>query len=183
MNELGWTDFHVVGHSMCGMAMQRMILDIDDPKRVKSVVGIDPVPACGGQLDEQGWALFEGAIKRDDNRYRILDFTTGNRNTPRWIEYMVERSHATTTENAYAGYLNAWATETFVEEAKGIDTPVLVCIGEHDLAFTKEAMESTFLTWLPNAELEIIENAGHYPMQEAPVNLVTVMEGFLARHS
>jgi pimeloyl-ACP methyl ester carboxylesterase len=43
-------------------------------------------------------------------------------------------------------------------------------------------MESTYLTWLPNSRLEIIANAGHYPMQEAPVNLVTIMEGFMKEH-
>ena len=182
VNELSWKNFHVVGHSMGGMAMQRLILDIDERNRVKSTVGIDPVPACGGQLDEQTWTLFEGAIKSDENRYNILDFTTGNRNSAQWLNYMVDRSHASTTESAYAGYLNAWAKENFAEEVNGLETPTLVCIGEHDLAFTKEAMEGTYLSWLPNSRLEIIANAGHYPMQEAPVNLATVMEAYIKEH-
>ena len=179
INDLNWQHFHVVGHSMGGMAMQRLILDINNSNRVKSAVGIDPVPACGGQLDDQTWALFEGAITSDANRYNILDFTTGNRNTAQWLNYMVDRSHASTTNKAYAGYLNAWVKENFANEAKGLATPTLVCIGEHDLAFSKEAMEATYLSWLPNSRLEIIANAGHYPMQEAPVNLATVMESFL----
>lgn len=95
---------------------------------------------------------------------------------------MVECSHATTTEGAFAGYLNAWVKENFVDEAKGLETPTLICIGEHDLAFSKEAMEDTYLAWLPNSQLEIIANAGHYPMQETPVNLATVMEGFMKKH-
>jgi len=181
-NDLRCEKFHVIGHSMGGMAMQRLILNIDDRKRIKSAVGIDPVPACGGQLDDEKWALFEGAIKNDENRHHILDFTTGNRNSAQWLNYMVEGSRTSTTESAFAGYLNAWAKENFAEEAKGLETPVLVCIGEHDLAFTKEAMEGTYLAWLPNARLEIIANAGHYPMQETPVNLVTVMEAFMKQH-
>ena len=182
VNELGWENFHVVGHSMGGMAIQRLILDMDDRKRIKSSVAIDPVPACGAQLDDESWALFEGAIKNDENRYNILNFTTGNRNSAQWLNYMVERSHASTTESAYAGYLNAWVKENFVEETKGLETPFLVCIGEHDLAFSKEAMEGTYLAWLPNSQLEIIANAGHYPMQEAPVNLATVMETFIKKN-
>ena len=181
-NDLEIENFHVIGHSMGGMAMQRLILDINDHKRVKSAVGIDPVPACGGQLDEQSWALFEGAIKNDENRYGILDLTTGNRNSTQWLNYMVERSRASTTESAYTGYLNAWVKENFEAEAKGLDTPTLVCVGEHDLAITKEAMEGTYLAWLPNSKLKIIANAGHYPMQEAPVNLATVMETFISNH-
>lgn len=182
VDELGIDSFHLVGHSMGGMAMQRVMLDIDDVKRVKSAIGIDPVPACGAQLDDDSWGLFEGAIKNDENRYNILDFTTGNRNSANWLNYMVERSHKTTSVEAFAGYLNAWVKENFAEDVKGLETPVLVCIGEHDHAFSKEAMEGTYLAWLPNSQLEIIANAGHYPMQEAPVNLATVMETFLKQH-
>lgn len=179
INTLNWDEFHLIGHSMGGMAMQRVVLDIDDEHRVKSMIGIDPVPASGAQLEGEFWDLFEGAIKNDEKRYNILDFTTGNRNSSHWLNYMVERSHNTTTEKAYAGYLNAWSKENFMEEVQGLKTPTLVCIGEHDSAFSKEAMEQTYLTWLPNSKLEIIANAGHYPMQEAPVNLATVIESFI----
>lgn len=182
VNELGWERFHIVGHSMGGMAMQRVILDLEDPTRVKCAVGIDPVPACGGQLDEQTWALFSGAVENDENRYNILDFTTGNRNSPHWINYMVERSHETTTDNAFGGYLTAWARESFMDEVQGLQTPMLICIGEHDHAFTREAMQGTFLEWLPNAELHVIPNAGHYAMQETPVNLATIIDTYLRAH-
>ncbi|OOY34835.1 alpha/beta hydrolase [Solemya velum gill symbiont] len=174
--------FHLVGHSMGGMAMQRVMLDIDDRERVKSAVGIDPVPACGAQLDEQTWPMFEGAIESDENRYNILDFTTGNRNSSAWLNYMVERSRNTTTVPAFTGYLNAWVKESFSDEVVGLETPTLVCLGEHDQAFTKEAMEATYLAWLPNSELEFIANAGHYLMQEAPVNLATIMNAFMKKH-
>jgi pimeloyl-ACP methyl ester carboxylesterase len=89
---------------------------------------------------------------------------------------MVERSHASTTESAFTGYLDAWVKEDFADAVKDLNTPVLVCIGEHDHAFTREAMESTYLEWFPNARLEVNANSGHYPMQEAPVNLATIME-------
>jgi len=181
-NTLGWDKFHLIGHSMGGMAMQRVILDIDDRSRIRSAVGIDPVPASGGQLDEQTSALFEGAIKEDEKRYYILDFTTGNRNSTQWLNYMVERSRVSTTEEAFAGYLTAWAKTDFATDVKGIEIPLLVCIGAHDPAFTKEAMERTYLAWYPNSELEVIANAGHYPMQEAPINLATVIEAFLNKH-
>ena len=61
-DELEFGRFHLIGHSMGGMAMQKTILDLEDTNRVKSAIGVDPVPACGGQLDEQSWDLFEGAI-------------------------------------------------------------------------------------------------------------------------
>jgi len=181
-DELGLERFHLVGHSMGGMATQRVLVDIDDSARVKSAVVVDPVPACGAQLEGDNWALFSGAIEHDENRYNILDFTTGNRNTAEWLNYMVERSRASTSVAAFAGYLDAWSKENFVDDATGLATPTLVCIGEHDHAFSKEAMEATYLAWLPDSRLEIIANAGHYPMQEAPINLATLMENHMKAH-
>ena len=44
---------------------------------------------------------------------------------------------------------------------------------------TAEAMRQTYMRWYPNAELEIMANAGHYPADETPVALATLIEDFL----
>jgi pimeloyl-ACP methyl ester carboxylesterase len=180
--QLGWHDFHIVGHSMGAMAAQRIMLDINDPTRIQSVVAVTPVPACGVPFDEGTNELFSGAISNDENRRTILDFTTGNRNSGTWLDYMVKHSRVTTTEHTYGDYLTAWSKTDFSEDIKGNTTPVSVCIGEHDPAFTKDAMRQTYLEWLPNAELNVISNAGHYPMLETPVQMVTLMENFMKRY-
>ena len=78
------------------------------------------------------------------------------------------------------GFLHSLKDQTaFFRSCSAVLLHLLVCIGEHDLAFSKEAMEATYLDWLPNSRLEIIANAGHYPMQEAPVNLATVIDAFM----
>jgi pimeloyl-ACP methyl ester carboxylesterase len=38
-----------------------------------------------------------------------------------------------------------------------------------------------YLAFFPNAELEVLGGAGHYPMFETPVALATAMEEFLGR--
>lgn len=172
---------HVIGHSMGGMAMQRFILD--SPVHVKSAIGVTPVPASGGQLDDNAWALFEGAVRNDENRYTILNFTTGNRLSAAWLNHMVKASRATTNEAAYAGYLRAWVKENFADEISRITTPMMVCVGEHDGAINADAMRATYLTWYPNCELAVIANAGHYPMQETPIHLMTRLEQFMRQHS
>ena len=57
--------------------------------------------------------------------------------------------------------------------------PSLVAPGEHDPALGRATVEQTWLPLFPNARLEVIANAGHYPMFEAPVNLATVINAFL----
>lgn len=180
--ELGWHEFNIVGHSMGGMVAQRVMLDINDADRINSIVAITPVPACGVPFDEETTTLFYGAINSDDNRRGILDFTTGNRHTKTWLDFMVGNCKATTTVEAYAAYLDAWSKTDFKDETIGNKTPVCVCIGEFDPAFTKNAMEQSYLTWLPNSELCVMNNAGHYPMLETPVHMVTVMEAFMKMH-
>ncbi|TXH67788.1 MAG: alpha/beta hydrolase [Thiothrix sp.] len=174
---------HLIGHSMGGMAMQRFILDCDPDIQVKSAIGVTPVPASGGQLDENAWGLFAGAIKQDQNRYAIINFTTGNRLSATWINQLVQSSRATTNEAAFAGYLDAWVKENFADEIHRIQTPMLVCIGEHDGAINADAMQATYLTWYPSCELQVIPNAGHYPMQETPIDLITRLETFMRKHS
>ena len=51
----------------------------------------------------------------------------------------------------------------------------------HDPALSAQVMEQAYLVLLPNAELEVPANAGHYPMFETPVTLATAMEEFLGR--
>lgn len=176
-DHLGWKRFHVVGHSMGGMAVQRVAVDAKE--RVISGVGVTPVPASGVPFDDQGWGLFSGAAAEDANRRIILDVTTGNRNSGSWLDYMVRRSRETTTEKAFGDYLLAWAKTNFVEEANGLETPLLVLVGEHDGAITEDVVKQTFLQWYPNAKHDVLVNAGHYPMQETPVQLATRMEAFM----
>jgi pimeloyl-ACP methyl ester carboxylesterase len=66
-----------------------------------------------------------------------------------------------------------------VERIQGQTLPVLVVAGEHDPAVGAETCKATWLQHYPNARLEVMANAGHYPMDETPVALATVMEKFL----
>ncbi len=156
---LGWERFHLVGHSMGGMALMKVAVEATE--RIKSGVALTPVPASGVPLDADGEALFSGAPDNDENRRMILDFTTGGRLSGHWLDWKVQCSRETTTRDAYADYLVAWTQTDFAEQSKGLELPLLVCAGEHDQALTAEVMEQTYLAWYPNAELQILPNAGH----------------------
>lgn len=180
-DHLGWDRFHIIGHSMGGMVVQRVALDAGG--RVKSAVAVTPVPACGMQLEGDVWDLFRGAADSDENRRRIVDFSTGGRLSGGWVDLMVKDSRETTTRDAFADYLVAFSRTDFADEAKGLETPIKVLVGESDPALTPDFMRETFLAWYPNAELEAIANSGHYPMQETPVILATLMEAFMKDHA
>jgi pimeloyl-ACP methyl ester carboxylesterase len=178
-DELGWDTFSVVGHSMGGVAVQHILLQA--PGRVRRLVGITPVPASGVQFGDEAWRLFSGAAISPQSRAAIVDFSTGARLSPYFVSEIVRHSLENSTREAYGAYLHSWAKADIVGQVKGNPVPVKVIAGEHDPSLSAEVMEHTWLEHYPNAELEVIRNAGHYPMHETPVTLATVLEEFLSR--
>jgi pimeloyl-ACP methyl ester carboxylesterase len=178
-DDLGWDSFSVVGHSMGGIAAQQVMLAA--PERVRAIVGVSPVPAAGVPLDDDGWALFSGAAEEPANRRVIIDMTTGGRLTGRWLDDMVHVSVHRSDKAAFAAYLPQWARTDISERVRGSSVPVKVIVGEHDPALSADFMRATWLEWYPNAELEVMANAGHYAPHETPVALATSIEEFLKR--
>ena len=181
-DHLKWDQFHVVGHSMSGMIAQRIALDVTD--RVKSVVAITPVPACGSPAPEEVIAFLEDAARSNDaSALQIVGFMTNSKLPASFYDYKVERWRETSLADARAAYLHMFAETNFSNQAQGLKTPFLVIVGGHDAEGHSEAvMQATFMKWYPNAELTIIQNAGHYPMQETPMYLLGLIEGFLEKH-
>jgi pimeloyl-ACP methyl ester carboxylesterase len=176
-DELGWSEFVVMGHSMGGSAMQRVLADA--PDRVQALVGISPVPSTGVPFDDQGWQLFSSAAEDRGSRSAIIDLTTGNRLSASWVERMVQHSVDQSDVAAFGSYLTAWAHTDFSAEVRGNGVPVLCVVGEHDPALGAPVMEQTYLEQYPNATLEVLPNAGHYAMFETPVALYTCVERYL----
>lgn len=177
VDALGWSSFAVLGHSMGGSAMQRVLLDAGD--RVSGLLGVSPVPATGVPFDEQSEQLFTGAAGNRGNRYAIIDVTTGGRLSRTRLDRMVQFSLDQSDAAAFGAYLDAWTRTDFSAEVAGNPVPVRVVVGEHDPALGAAVMEQTFLQQYPNASLEVLANAGHYAMYETPVALLTSVEAFL----
>ncbi|MCZ0982721.1 alpha/beta hydrolase [Streptomyces diastatochromogenes] len=176
-DDLGWDEFSVIGHSMGGKAAQLMLLDA--PDRVRSIIGVSPVSAAGFPLDGETWELFAGAADEPANRRAIIDNTTGGRYDDAWLSALVERSVTRSSATAFRAYLDSWSRTDFHERVRDNPTPVLLVVGAHDPALGAEAMEATWLRWYPNARLEVLKDAGHYPPEETPQALAEAIEAFL----
>jgi pimeloyl-ACP methyl ester carboxylesterase len=176
---LGWDRFSLVGHSMSGQAIQHVLLQA--PGRVRRLVALNPVPATGVPMDEDGWALFSGAAASRDNRFAIINFTTGGRLPAAFVDHIVQHSLDNSEAGAFGAYLHSWAKTDFSEQVQGNQAAVKVIVGEHDPALSAPVMEQTWLRFYPGAELEVVPNAGHYPMFETPAALAASIEEFLGR--
>ncbi|TNC24572.1 alpha/beta fold hydrolase [Amycolatopsis alkalitolerans] len=179
-DELGASRFSLVGHSMGGSVMQWVYADA--PERVRSLVGVSPVPASGVPFDEETWQLFAGAAENPGNRRAIIDFTTGHRHHGGWLDEMVRHSEENSDKSAFAAYLDAWARTDFHDRIAGAEVPIKVFAGEHDPALGEQTMLATFAQWYPKLELEVLPDAGHYAADEVPVTLANAIEVFLDEH-
>jgi pimeloyl-ACP methyl ester carboxylesterase len=175
-DHLGWQRFSLLGHSMGGKAAQ-LVLAIA-PDRVRKIAAVTPVPPQAVPFDDASWNLFDGAAANADNRYAIIDFSTGNRLSSTWINSICQHSLKTARQDAFASYLHAWAKTEFADRCNGKAVPIRVFVGSRDQSITEEVIRATFLPLYPNCEVTVVENAGHYPMEEAPISLATEIECF-----
>jgi len=177
---LAWPRFHVLGHSMTGMATQRLAADA--PQRVKSAIAVCPISAAGNRLDEATRKFFAATTHDDVAFRRLMKFVSGEL-SDRWVELKLRQNRASVAPACRLGYLEMLTTADFVDDVRGLTTPYLIAIGEKDPGLDEAAMKQTFLAWHPNAELALIPASAHYPMQECPPYFATLVENFLRRHS
>jgi pimeloyl-ACP methyl ester carboxylesterase len=179
-DRLEWDDFALVGHSLGGKAIQRVYADA--PRRVTALIGISPIHASAFPFDDEGWKLFEDAADSEENRYTIIDYTTGNRNSATWINKIVAYSLSCSTPEAFGAYLTAWGKEDFLADLPQDDhPPVHAIVGSHDPAVGEEYVRSSWMNTFSDSTLDVIADGGHYAMWEAPVALLTSIEKALAR--
>lgn len=178
-DQLKWDKFNLIGHSMGGMSVQRILADA--PQRVEKMVCVTPVPASGVPFEGDMLKLFESATDSLDSRRGIMAFSVGGKATNAWVDKMARYSEQTATKEAFGAYFKAWSGTNFVDAIKGKTLPVKVIVGANDAALTADVMKATYMSWYPNAELEVMQNAGHYPMDETPIALANSIETFLRK--
>jgi len=178
VNTLDWGKFHVIGHSMGGMIAQRIAVDAED--RLKSLIAITPVPASGIPIPESIIHAMQKALETEEGRRQLLQMQFGTRLSDEWLEFKLRRWKETSNPKAVADYLLMFTQTNFSKEVQGLKTPILVIVGEYDHeAFGEAAMKQSIFQWFPHAQLNICRNAGHYPLQETPVYLASVITKFL----
>jgi len=180
-DHLGWDRFSVVGHSMGGMAAQRVAVDAGP--RVQAVVAVTPVPASGVPFPPDLDRVFAAVVRDDGAARTVIGGSLGQRLSPAVTEYMLQFARRTTTPDAFADYYTAFSKTDFAADAKQVKAPMLVLSGEHDGGVSTGFVTASFPPLYPHAQLEIIPNAGHYPMLETPAYLVTRIEAFIAQYA
>lgn len=178
-DRMGFDRFSVVGHSMGGkVALKALCLA---PARVEAVVGVAPVPASAVPFPPEVRAVFDRAATDLSARRDIIDHSTGRRLAGAWLDRTVAATVRSGSPAAIERYLTSWADSDFSEELGTREVPAMVVVGQHDPDNNETAMKETYGRHLPDLDLLVFENCGHYPPDETPIALATAIDSFLER--
>jgi len=180
-DKLGWEEFYLVGHSMCGMAAQKAVL-MDKTNRIKAVVGLTPVSSAGFPVDDQTKAFFQQVIADKEVASTGYGMLVSDKLSSNWNKQRAERLHALTNKDALTGYMNEWMTQNFFEETKGISKPFLIIYGEDDMESWREKGQREAFEYYKNVTFEGVANAGHYPIQQVPLYTVQLIESYFLKN-
>ena len=177
---LGWRRFAIVGHSTSTLVALHLAQHL--PDRIDRAVLLTPPPPSGFGADDATLAAMQ-AIARGDDSKRIHSLKTmwGDRLSDQWIRFKVERWRACADPEAAAEYVAMFARDGVPDPTARVAAPLLAVTGEQDAEIMRREAVTRFLA--PLCERLVVTplaECGHYPMQEAPPLLVTVVERFLA---
>ncbi|ANL51029.1 alpha/beta hydrolase family protein (plasmid) [Rhizobium phaseoli] len=175
---LGWQRYHVIGHSMTGMTVQR--LTVDAREEIESIVMVAALPASGAKITDERRKLLENAITDPEVRRTLIDVNTGHTRSPAWVESLRDTSLAGTSAKPLVAYMSSWTGTDFSGEVVGNTTPVLAILGKNDPGSSIEKTMDTVGTWYRVVEVEVLADAGHYPMYEAPAAFVVLVQRHLS---
>ncbi|MEM7077383.1 MAG: alpha/beta fold hydrolase [Pseudomonadota bacterium] len=181
---------HVLGHSLGGMVVMRALLA--QPGRFHSAILMDTAPYAPNLFPPQVFARLVEQVRQHGCESLLAGMIAQPQNAAvkRSIDYLGEKEHW----RRIRAKLEAMDADAFADLGellndhpsilpglRAIAQPVTVMVGRDDQPFIAAARDMA--ETLPNADLQIIPDAGHSPQYENPEAWRAVVENHLARHS
>jgi len=169
---------HLVAHSTATpVAIEYALLA---PERVTTLTLIGPVPATGAPTPAEAYPLLERMGHERELLSQVLHASAPHLPTDseQFQLYVEDAANlAPLTLTAIARGLDAWQPG---DRLRHLTLPVMLVRGEEDIMLEEKEANLTLLAIPGAGQLEIVPQAGHCPMIEAPETLTQLLINFIA---
>ena len=174
MHELGIDRAHICGLSLGGVVA--IAIDHADPKRCASLILADTFA-----VHPQGNAFYERAMTASENLRSMaearVDILLAQPAAPRIRREVVETMSRIDPQAYCIGAEAVWLADQR-ERAEKIRVPTLVLVGDQDLV-TPPELSRELAGLVPDARIQLIEDAGHISNLEKPAEFDRLVEQFI----
>jgi pimeloyl-ACP methyl ester carboxylesterase len=163
----GLTSFHLLGHSMGGVVVQRYVLA--HPERVRSLILMDTMPAPSLAIPK-GWVESVVARGRAEGMGAIAQTMAelARNQVPPPREEIIANTKVKLEQmdpEAFGGLADCLTTfESMVDRLGGITCPTTIIVGANDTPFREPS--ATMHEAIPNSTLVVVDDAGHCPQED-----------------
>lgn len=169
-DDLGWNEFHLVGHSMGGQAVQGILGNKQHRQRILTASLVSSVPSRGFPMDADTENFFRSAASNPATMQEVVGTLAGPQRSSGFREYVTALSQATADESTLLDYLRAWNLDDVSPNVNEYANPVLVLSGELDPVLGP-AVASQIAAQFPNSVHHAIAGTGHFPPLESPTEV------------
>ena len=176
IEHLNLEDVNLLAHSMSTQIAQ-MVAILED--KIKQLILITPISASGIKMPKNSKDFLLEELQKNEGKIEEIVQGASKRYNQTWIDYRVKMAYEASTLEARVGYMRMYLETDFLYEIRNKDIPIRIIVGKHDFPiFSKENVSKIFKTTYNDVQILECQEAGHYPMIEAPVYFATQIEKF-----
>jgi pimeloyl-ACP methyl ester carboxylesterase len=179
IDELGYGEFVVVGHSMGGKVAQ--VLASRRPAGLKGVVLVAPAPPAPIGVTPEFQQVLAHAYDNDETIDHSIDLVLTNGELSAEARRQVHEDSSRPGEAARMAWPRQALVEDFTDRVGAINVPVLVLAGRDDQVDPPQVLRGHLLPLITTATLTELGGTGHLSPLEVPDQVASHISVFVAR--
>jgi branched-chain amino acid transport system permease protein len=184
VNQLGWKDFTLVGHSLGGATVAQFA--VDHPELLKGLVLLDPadpdgrrLPPGGPSMDEMLDRMIVGRRQQQASGAAGDGIDASGAGANGELMRLLAEDMRNAPEQRLRGSMRSMFDIRLGERVKSLPMPVIVVGGDADALIPVANMLATWAKYPAGTGLHFWHGIGHSPNLDCPKELASLLERFI----